>query len=46
MIVPRNETMISSLLSDTGEYDPVLIGKWHLGEADGARPQERLFLSI
>lgn len=42
MIVPLNETMISSFLKDR-EYATAYVGKWHLGESKGAQPHERGF---
>jgi arylsulfatase A-like enzyme len=41
MIVPLSEKMISTVLDETGDYNNVYVGKWHLGETVGARPQDR-----
>ena len=42
MVVPSNETMISEALQREG-YKTLHFGKWHLGEADGSRPNHRGF---
>jgi arylsulfatase A-like enzyme len=41
MIVPLKEKMLSTVIDETGDYNTVYIGKWHLGETVGARPQDR-----
>lgn len=43
MKVPQNETFVSELLVNTGDYSTIYIGKWHLGESEGAKPTERGF---
>lgn len=40
--LPRSETTLAELLKPAG-YRTIHIGKWHLGEADGLRPEDRGF---
>lgn len=40
--LPRTETTLAELLKPAG-YRNLQIGKWHLGEADGLRPESRGF---
>jgi arylsulfatase A-like enzyme len=42
MVVPLSEQFISESLQQDG-YDTAYIGKWHLGEKEGYRPQQRGF---
>lgn len=42
MIVPTDQIMIPKLLK-TKDYHTIFLGKWHLGETDGARPDQRGF---
>lgn len=40
MIVPLDEVMVSNVLKDLN-YSTTYVGKWHLGESEGARPEQR-----
>lgn len=42
MVVPAAEQLLSSRLQ-AGGYDTAYLGKWHLGESEGFRPQDRGF---
>ena len=42
LAVPTSEIMIAKLLKDNG-YHTLHFGKWHLGNAPGARPEQRGF---
>lgn len=42
MGVPKSEVMLPQMLKQAG-YHTLHIGKWHLGEADGLRPEYRGF---
>lgn len=42
MGLPKSEILLPELLSRAG-YRTLQIGKWHLGEADGLRPEQRGF---
>ncbi len=42
MGVPTNEVTIAEMLRERG-YRTLHIGKWHLGEADGLRPEDQGF---
>ncbi len=42
MRVPANEVMIAQMMKTRG-YHTLMLGKWHLGENKGSRPEDRGF---